>query len=59
MTLIGLLILIIVIAGAVAVVAIVAKAAGLNIPAWLIQVLWVVLAVVVGVVAIRFIASLL
>lgn len=48
-----------VIAGIVGIAIIVAHAAGITIPQWVIQILWIVLAVVIGVVAIKFLVGLL
>jgi hypothetical protein len=36
-----------------------ARAAGVAIPSWVIQILWIVVVVVVAVVAIRFLATML
>jgi hypothetical protein len=49
---------IIIVAGIVAVVVIILKAFEIQIPAWFIKILWVLLAVVVGIVAIKFLISL-
>lgn len=54
----GLLLWLIVVAGIVAIAFIVVRAMGLTIPAWVIQVGWVIVAVVVGVVAIKFLMTL-
>lgn len=48
-----------VIAGIVGIAIIVARAAGISIPPWVIQIFWICLAVVVGVVAIKFLIGLL
>ncbi len=53
------LVFIIVIAGAVGIAYVILKQTGVQIPAYIATVLWIILAVVVGVVAIRFLASLL
>lgn len=49
----------IVIAGCVGIAFVIAKATGVQIPGWVITVLWIVLAVVVGVFAIKFLATML
>ena len=53
------LIFAIIIIGAVGIAFVVARAAGVEIPAWIISVGWIVLAVCIGVVAIKFLASML
>ena len=52
-------IVIIVICGIVGILLVVCRAAGVAIPGFIITILWILLAVVVGVVAIRFMASIL
>jgi uncharacterized protein (DUF983 family) len=52
-------IVLIVIAGIIAVVLVILRAAGIQVPSWLVMVLWIILAVVVGVLAVRLILSLL
>lgn len=59
MGIVGWAIAIVVIAGVVAIVAVILKQMGVAIPPFIITVLWVCVAVVIGVVAIKFIASLL
>ncbi len=54
-----LLIVALVVAGVIGIALVVARQAGITVPPWLVQVLWIVLAVVVGVVAIRFLMGLL
>lgn len=49
----------IVIAGVIGIALIVARQAGIAIPAWIFQIFWIVLACVVGIVAIRYIVALL
>lgn len=58
-TLIHWLMLILVIGGIIAVFVIIAKAQGWAIPGWLPQVFWVCVAVLVGCLAIKFLAGLL
>lgn len=53
------LIMIVVIIGAIAIAYVVTNAVGIAIPAFIITILWIVLAVVIGVVAIKFIWSLI
>lgn len=57
--LIRLILLAVVIAGAIGIAFVVAGVAGIHIPAFIITILWIVLAVVIGVLAIQFIASLI
>ena len=57
--LIGLLLAAVVIAGAIGILYVVMKVAGIVIPAFVITILWIVLVVVVAVVAIKYIASLI
>lgn len=52
------LVVIVVIIGALAVCYVVANAVGIAIPGFIITILWIVLAVVIGVAAIKFIMSL-
>lgn len=59
MSVIHLLILLVIVLGAAAIAAVVIKKIGLKIPAFVVTILWIVFAVVVGVVAIKLIASLL
>lgn len=58
-TLIHWLIVAIVVAGCIGIAFVVAKQAGITIPPFIITILWIVLAVVIGVVAIKFLVSLL
>lgn len=53
------IVMIVVIIGAIAIAYVVANAVGIAIPAFIIKILWIVLAVVIGVFAIKFIYSLL
>lgn len=53
------LIIIMVIAGCVGIVYVVAKQAGVVIPSFVITILWICLAVFVGVVAVKFLASMI
>lgn len=53
------LILAMVIAGIIGVVFVIIRATGVAIPGWIIQVGWIVLAVLIGVVAVKFLASML
>lgn len=52
------LILAIVVAGVIGVALVIFNRLGVAVPDWIMQVIWIVLAVVIGVMAIRFIASL-
>lgn len=52
-------IFIIVLAGIVGVVVVIVRATGVAVPAWIYTVLWICLAVLIGVVAVKFLASLL
>ncbi len=52
------IIAIIVICGIVGVAWIVLRVIGVSPPAWLIQILWILIAVVVGILAIKFLASM-
>jgi uncharacterized protein (DUF983 family) len=54
----GILIAIIIVAGMCAVVWVVLKAMGVQIPMWVVHVLWIVFAVIIGVVAIKFLISM-
>jgi hypothetical protein len=58
LSIIQLALLLIVCAGIVAVVMVILKQIGVAVPEWIVRILWIVFAVVVGVVAIKFIASL-
>jgi hypothetical protein len=42
----------------IAVVVVFTRAAGVSIPGWLVQILWIVLAAVVAIIAVRFLLSL-
>jgi hypothetical protein len=53
------MIILIVVAGVIGVAIIIARAAGVSVPPYIIQIGWVVIAVCIGIVAIRFIMSLL
>ena len=57
--LIGLILAAVVIAGAIGILYVVMKVAGIVIPAFVITILWIVLVVVIAVVAIKYIASLI
>lgn len=57
--LIHLILVAIVVAGAIGIAFVVAQVAGIVVPGWIITILWIVLAVVVAVVAIKFIAGLI
>ena len=48
----------IIVAGLIGIVLIVIRAAGLVVPGWVVQILWVLLAVIVGVLAIKILLSL-
>lgn len=52
-------IVIIIVCGIVGVLLVVARAAGITIPPFIITICWILLAIVVGVVAIQFLASYL
>jgi len=52
-------IFIVVVAGLVAVVVIILKQLGVTVPQWLQAILWVILVVIVGIFAIKVIASML
>lgn len=58
-SLIQIAIFIIVIAGIIGIVLVVTKQMGVSIPPWIITILWIILAVIIGVVAVKFLASLL
>lgn len=58
-SLIQIAIFVVVILGVVGIVLVVAKQMGVAIPPFIITIFWIVLAVVIGIVAIKFIASLL
>lgn len=51
------LIVALVVAGCIGIAFVVAKQAGINIPPFIITIGWIILAVVIGVVAIKFLAS--
>lgn len=51
-------VLIILGAAIVAISAVVVKAMGLQVPSWIITVLWIVLAAAVGIAAIKFVAGI-
>ncbi len=53
------LIAIVILAGAIAVTVVVLKVMEIKIPDWFIRILWIVAAVVVGVLAIKFIANMM
>lgn len=55
----GWLIAALVVAGIIGIFLVVVHAAKIPIPGWFIQILWIVLAVVVGAVAIRYLMTLL
>jgi len=52
-------VLILVIAGVIGIAYVVTKQAGITIPGFIVQIFWIVLAVVIGVVAITFLAQYL
>lgn len=52
-------IIILVIGGIIGVLLVAVRAAGVTIPPFIITILWIILAVVIGVVAIKFLASYL
>ena len=58
-TLIQWIIIAIVFAGIIGIALVVIRQAGIAIPGWVINILWIVLAVVVAVVAIKFLAGLI
>ena len=58
-SLIQIAIFVIVIAGVIGIVLVITKQMGVSIPPFIITVLWIVLAVIIGIVAIKFIASML
>lgn len=58
-SLIQIAILAIVIAGIIGVVVVITKQVGVAIPPWFIAILWIVVAVAIGVFAVRLLASLL
>ena len=53
------IVILIVIAGVIGIALIVSRQAGIAIPAWIFQVFWVIVACVIGVIAIRYLATLL
>jgi hypothetical protein len=57
--LIGLLLAAVVIAGAIGILYVVMKVAGIVVPAFVITIFWIVLVVVIAVLAIKYIASLI
>ncbi len=58
-SLIQIALFVVVIAGIIGIVFVVTKQVGVQIPPFIITVLWIILAVVIGCVAIKFLASLL
>lgn len=58
-SIIHLIIVAMVIAGCVGILIVVLRQAGVAIPPWVTTIFWIVLVVVVGVVAVKFLASLL
>lgn len=58
MGILGWIIAIIILAGAVAILVVILNRFGIKVPDWIIQILWILFAVVVGVVAIRFLWTL-
>ncbi len=58
-TLIHWILVCIVVAGIIGIFLVVVRQAGIEVPGWIIQILWIVLAVVVSVIAIKFLAGLL
>lgn len=59
LSIIQLIIVAMVIAGCVGILYVVMRQAGVAIPSWVIQILWIVLVVMVGVVAVKLLASLI
>lgn len=59
LSLVQLAILIVVLAGIVGIVIVILKQVGVTIPPFIVAIFWIVLAVVVGVLAIKFIWSIL
>lgn len=57
--LVHLIIVIMVVAAVIGIAYIVARQAGIAIPAFIVQIFWIVLAVVIGIVAIRYVAAYL
>lgn len=55
--LIHIIIVCIVLAGIIGIFLVVIRQAGINIPGWVLTILWIVLAVVVAVIAIKFLAG--
>lgn len=52
-------IILIAIAGIIGIVLVIVRQAGVTIPPFIIQILWIILAVVVGILAIKFIMSIM
>lgn len=59
LSIIQLIIVCMVIAGAIGILYVVMRQAGVAIPGWAVQIFWIVLVVIVGVVAVKLLASLL
>jgi uncharacterized protein (DUF983 family) len=53
------LIIALVVAGIIGIFLVVSRQAGINVPPWLINILWIVLAVFCGVIAIRFLLGMI
>jgi hypothetical protein len=58
-SLVHLITVIMIVAAVIGIAYIVARQAGITIPAFIVQIFWIVLAVVVGIVAIRYVAAYL
>lgn len=54
-----LLIIAVIVAGCIGIALIAARASGVAVPSWVVSILWIVLAVVVAVMAIKFLAGML
>lgn len=57
-SLVNIALTIVILAGIIAVVVVIMKQTGMSIPPFIVTVLWICLAVVIGVVAIKFLASM-
>lgn len=55
----GYIILAIIVAGAVAILFVVLRQFGVTVPAWIITICWIVLAVFIGVIAVKLLAGML
>lgn len=58
-TLIQWIIIAIVLAGIIGIALVVIRQAGITLPSWVVQILWIVLLVVVAVIAIKFLAGMI